>query len=427
VGSAFYKRYQPTFSKDGGITRYATLANLFPDGVTGPEGTQHGSLARWGYSNTSTIDEGFRNAEVYQWNFGVQRELSGGILLDVNYSASRSTHLAWGWGSAVRSLNYVSRADREKWGRQGLSELVPNPFQPFFVGPNAVYDAPDSIYSDPEIPRRNLLRPYPQFNGAFAGMARPQANARYNALQIRFEKRYSHGLNFTGHYTFSKLKDDTSFGSNAWLLNDDDAGIGNRQDPSDLKPEYGVGFSDTPHRFAVAVSYELPLGRGKRFGNNMSRALDYVVGGWKANSFVTFQSGNPIAVRMDFNRLQDGAQRPNVSGNARGASIQDVVDGKGNYFNDAAFSDPGDQIPGNAPRYFDDVRTQGIRNLDFSVFKSIQIRENMRLEIHGEFFNFTNTPRFGRPGYFYGADDFGLISSMANGPRRGQIGFRFIY
>ena len=51
----------------------------------------------------------------------------------------------------------------------------------------------------------------------------------------------------------------------------------------------------------------------------------------------------------------------------------------------------------------------------------------MRLEIHGEFFNFTNTPRFRRPGQFYGADDFGLISSMVNGPRRGQIGFRIVY
>jgi hypothetical protein len=427
VGSAFYKRYDETFSKDDNITRYATLSNLFPDGVTGPEGTQHGKLARWGYSNSSTIDEGFRNAEIYQWNFGVQRELAGGILIDINYSASRSNHLAWGWGGAVRSQNFVSKADREKWGKQGLSELVPNPFQPFFVGPDAVYDAPDSIYSDSEIPRRNLLRPYPQFNGTFAGMARPIANARYNALQIRFEKRYSYGLNFTGNYTFSKMKDDTSFGSNAWLLNDDEAGIGNLQDPTNHAPEYGVGFSDTPHRFVVALSYELPFGRGKHFGTNMARALDYVVGGWKANSFVTFQSGNPVGVRMDFNRLQDGAQRPNVSGDPRGASIQDVVDGNGNYFNDAAFSDPGDQVPGNAPRYFDNARTQGIRNLDFSVFKSIKFREKMQLEIHAEFFNFTNTPRFGRPGYFYGADDFGLISSMANSPRRGQIGFRFTY
>jgi hypothetical protein len=427
VGSAFYKRYDETFSKDGGITQFATLENLFPNGVSGPEGTAHGKLARWGYSNTSTVDEGFRNAEIYQWNFGLQRELPGGILIDVNYSASRSNHLAWGWGSAVRSLNYVSQADREKYGRQGLNELVPNPFQPFFVGPDAVYDAPDSIYNDPEIPRKNLLRPYPQFNGAFSGMARPIANARYNALQIRFEKRYSHGLNFTGHYSFSKLRDDTSFGSNAWLLNGDDAGIGNLQDPTNHKPEYGVGFSDTPHRFVTAISYEVPIGRGKHFGNQMAKGLDYVIGGWQVNSFVTFQSGNPIAVRMDFNRLQDGAQRPNVTGNPRGADIQTVVDGGGNYFNVDAFSDPGDQIACNAPRYFDNVRTQGIHNLDFSVFKIIQIRERMRFEVHGEFFNFTNTPRFGRPGYFYGADDFGVITSTANSPRRGQLGLRFVF
>ena len=75
----------------------------------------------------------------------------------------------------------------------------------------------------------------------------------------------------------------------------------------------------------------------------------------------------------------------------------------------------------------DNVRTQGIRNLDFSIFKGFQIREGMRFEFHAEFFNFLNTPRFGRPGYWYGSDDFGKISSMANSPRRGQIGFRFVF
>ena len=423
VGSAFYKGYNMTFSKDGGITQYAKLDNVFPDGVAGPEGKEHGENARWGFSNSSTIDEGFRNAEIYQWNFGIQRELPGGMLLEANYSASRSTHLPWG---SARNHNFISREAREEWGRRGLSQLVPNPFQPLFSGPDAIYNAPDSIYNDPEIPRRNLLRPYPQFSGSFSGLAIPAATARYNALQVRFEKRYSQGLNFTGNYTFSKMKDDGSLGSNSWLLTNDE-GIGNIQDLTYRRPEYGVGYSDTPHRFVVAVSYDLPFGKGRHFGSNVARGVDYLIGGWKFNSFVTFQSGNPIAIRMDFNRLQDGSQRPNVSGDPRGASIQDVVDGNGNYFNDAALSDPGDQVPGNVPRYFDTVRTQGITNLDFSIYKSFQIREDMRFEIHGEFFNFTNTPRFGRPGYWYGSDDFGNISSMANSPRRGQIGFRFTF
>ena len=158
--------------------------------------------------------------------------------------------------------------------------------------------------------------------------------------------------------------------------------------------------------------------------SDKKRSKIFKIGSSSGNSF---QSGNPIAIRMDFNRLQDGSQRPNVSGDPRGASIQDVVDGNGNYFNEDALSDPGDQVPGNAPRYFDTVRTQGITNLDFSIFKSFQIREDMRFEVHAEFFNFTNTPRFGRPGYWYGSDDFGKISSMANSPRRGQIGFRFTF
>jgi hypothetical protein len=245
-------------------------------------------------------------------------------------------------------------------------------------------------------------------------------------LQIRFEKRYSNGLNFTGHYTYSKMRDDSSLGSNPWVRTDDGT-IGNAQDLNNRRPEYGVGFADTPHRFVTAVSYELPVGRGKHFGNQMVRGLDYAIGGWKVNTFLTFQSGTPIGVIRDTNRVTDGTQRPNVTGNPQGLSAQQVVNGAGNYFNVDAFSNPGDQIDGNAPRYFDSVRTQGIRNLDFSIFKSVSIREKMRVEVHAEFFNFTNTPRFGRPGYYWGADDFGLISSLANSPRRGQLGLRFVY
>ena len=193
-----------------------------------------------------------------------------------------------------------------------------------------------------------------------------------------------------------------------------------------------MGSSDTPQRLAFAVSYDLPVGRGKRFGNSMNRVADAIIGGWKINSFVTFQSGNPISVSMgDFARLSDGRQRPNVSGNPRGADIKAVVDGRGdpnfNFFNVSAFSDPGDQIPGTAPRYFSNLRTDGINNMNTAIFKSFTFREGMYLQLRAEFFNFTNTPRFGRPGEALGSDEFGKINSQINSPRGGQIGLRFVF
>ena len=137
---------------------------------------------------------------------------------------------------------------------------------------------------------------------------------------------------------------------------------------------------------AFAVIYELPFGRGRRFGNNLNRGLDYAFGGWRINSFVTFQSGQPITVAEAENRLADGQQRPNVIGNpCGGASVDDVVNRKAKYFNLSAFSHAGDQLPGNAPRYFSDCRNQGIHSTDTGIAKAIHLTENKYLEVRGEF------------------------------------------
>ena len=309
VADAWNWNTQFIFTKDGGITRYATLSDPLPNGLGSVPGPKYGPLSSWGFSNFNHLSDTFRNGEVYQWNLGIQRELPGNMLIDVNYSANRSTHMPD--NSNARNRNIISIADREKWGSAGLSENVSNPFQSLFVGPDAIFNEPTSIYNDPEIPRRNLLRPYPQFDGAFWGLSPMDANIDYHSLQIRFEKRYSHGLNFTGNYTFSKLLDTSSEGFNAWMGN---IRAGRHQDFNNRNADRSVGSSDTPQRLAFAVSYEVPVGRGRPFGKNMSRAADAIVGGWKINSFVTFQSGNPIAVRMNTNRLTDGQQRPNVSG-----------------------------------------------------------------------------------------------------------------
>lgn len=96
-------------------------------------------------------------------------------------------------------------------------------------------------------------------------------------------------------------------------------------------------------------------------------------------------------------------------------------------FNAACFGDPGDQVPGNAPRYFSNLRGDGIHNTDVSVSKEFAIREEMKIQLRGEFFNFTNTPRFGFPDLGVGSATFGEVTSTAPGstPRHTQFGLRF--
>lgn len=97
------------------------------------------------------------------------------------------------------------------------------------------------------------------------------------------------------------------------------------------------------------------------------------------------------------------------------------------YFNPNCFGDPGDQNPGNAPRYFSNLRVDGIHNVDLNLYKSFVPKEGMRLEVRAEMFNFFNHPRFGQPDSSVGDPFFGTITSDAAGetPRFFQFGLRF--
>jgi len=218
---------------------------------------------------------------------------------------------------------------------------------------------------------------------------------------------------------------DSDEGANPWIGSLSD---GEPQDKTNLQLEKSVSANDTPQRLAFAVVYELPVGRGKAFGNSMGRVMDALVGGWKINSFVTLQTGQPLAVWENRNRLTDGRQRPNLSGHACSSlSAHEVVDGAGNYFNVDSFTHPADQFPGTSPRYIEDCRTPGIRNLDVGIGKQFHIREGMFAEVRGEFFNSLNTVRFAAPGKAFGSGAFGIIGSQANSPRHGQFGVRFVF
>jgi hypothetical protein len=416
-------------SLDNYVTRYATLANPFPGGFVEPEQGKYGPLTLWGEGNGNHTSNTFTNGQVYQWNYGIQRELPGQWLLDVNYSANHSVHLPWNYSTENR--NYTSAANRLAYGTAGLNTNVPNPFQYLFVQvpgkPAPVIFDPNSVYNFSTIPQIDLLRPYPQFPGSFSGFPEFVANSNYESLQVRFEKRLAYGLSVEGNYTFSKFMDYSDAGGNAWIGNLGFAGA--PQDLTNLRAEKSVSANDVPHRLAFAAIYELPVGRGRTLGKNMNRVLNGAIGGWQVNSFVTFQSGNPLVFSDSNQTLADSPnQRPNITGKAcSGADIYSVVDGSTNYFNVANFSHPADQTPGNMGRYISDCRSQGIHNIDLGISKKVEFTERMFLEIRGEFFNAFNTPRFALPNTTFGSDTFGVISNQYNSPRHGQVGFRFVF
>jgi hypothetical protein len=430
-GPAFTSSPQVFFTKDGYLTQSATLENPFPGGIEEPQDRTYGKLAQWGLANDNNLDTGVaRNAEIYQWNLGIQQAFAKNIVLGINYSASRSTHLPWGGYSSTSNRNFIPSPVREQYTSEDLSSLVSNPFQSLFAGPNAIFNQPESRYGDDQLPLLNLLRPYPQFDGVYQGLARLIATSSYNALQVVFQKRQGKYINFEGSYTWSKNMDDSSTGFNAFVgtLNN-----GNPQELDNLKAEWSVSANDATNRFVLAGVFQLPVGRGSLIGSNMNRALDAVVGGWQLTTLTTFQTGQPLAITMGNPRLADGNQRPSVTCPSgpqltTGVSIHTAAEYGQPYLNSSCFADPGDQQAGNAPRYFSQLRSDGIRSTDISLERIYKFGDKGgQIEIHGDCFNCANTERFGLPDFGYGDSTFGIISSSAGGalPRNMQLGARY--
>ena len=457
AGPSFSKTSNMYFTKDNYLTQYASLSEPFPAGLAPPQGTTYGKLAQWGFSNSSDLDTGTAlNANVYQWNLGIQRMLPGQIVVGVDYSANHSTHLPWAGaggpvnGVSTRNRNFISSAVRNQLVAKlnpthdpnstavsdYLNANVPNPFQCFFtaVASPASYcpaqpifnqgDVTDSRYLDAEIPQGLLLEPFPQFDGGFEGLPTLNANSWYNSLQIRFQKRASHYISFEGNYTLSKATDYSSAGRNAWI---GDLQYDNPQVLDNLKAEHSISANDATHRLTTAIILDIPVGRERWIGRGVNRVVDGFIGGWSLYGMITLQSGQPLAIYNANGLLADGNPRPNVicSQLTTGISYHEAARTGLPYLNQNCFGDPGDNIPGDAPRFFSNLRSDGIRNLDMSLSKEFGIREEMKLQIRVEMFNVANLQRFAFPDIGLGNESFGTVTSTTNNFRRMQFGARF--
>ena len=459
-GTAFSKTAPIIFTNNNFETQYATLENPFPSGFTPPQNRQYGQFAEWGYGNNNDLGTtAARDADLYMWNIGIQRELPSQIVLGVDYSANRSTHLPW---SGTNNRDFISSAllakvsaavtptdpqcQNDSCVSSFLANPVSNPFYPMFSSPCTptpsapCFNEPNSLYSAPQIPLGDLLNPYPQFTGDFEGLMIEEASSWYNAMQVRFEKRTTHHISFEGNYTVSKMTDNSSAGRNNWVGS---LGSGTPQQLDRLYLEHSISANDAPQRLAAAVVLDLPVGRKQWLGGNMNRGLDAVAGGWSLASMITEQSGQPIALGMSNPRLANGTQRPNIicSQLKTGLSMKDVAanwqangyaESGGSappfsFINSGCLADPGDQNPGNAPRYYPGLRVNGIHNIDANLSKSFVPKEGMKIDLRAEMFNAFNHPRFAQPDSALGDSAFGTITSDANGylPRYFQFGLRF--
>ncbi len=238
------------------------------------------------------------------------------------------------------------------------------------------------------------------------------ADNRYDSLQLKVERRFSNSYSILAHYTRQRALQD---GGGYFFF--------------DANLERGPADWDRKHNFVFSQLWELPIGKGKRLLGDISRPVDWLVGGWQFNSNTTIQSGLPYNLSYDAGaNIDTGPNRPNVNGDAG-----DSLSGTRYSYNTSAFSNPGVGKFGNLKR--NALRGPNYWRTDASLFKKFKFSETKELEFRIESVNFFNHVNLGNPDSFIGSfnaagnlnqnSNLGVINSTAYGGSDPQRNFQF--
>ena len=411
-GSSVTSITQPWASTPDNETTIGTpLSNPFPTGIAQPpQRNANFNQVILGTGVSAPVNGAQNIGYTQQWNFGIQRQLSEGLTLEVAYTGSKGTHMG---GSTP--LDQIPTADLSL-GLAALNKQVPNPF--YGIIPYGTLSLPTIAYGQ-------LLRPYPQYTGVTESNLGRQ-DYDYNSLQIQAQKRFRQGGTILASYTWSKSIG--NFDSSAsWL---EASQLANIQNNNNLQAEKAVNGFDVPQRLLVSYTYDLPFGKGRQFLGSVHGVADKLVSGWGINGISTFQEGFPLTLNTSSNPLSAygvGTLRPNYVGGCTVPTSGSAQQKLSDWFNTACFTQPTGTSFGNLGRTLTSVRTDGIANYDFSLFKGISVTERLTIQFRTEFFNIFNRVQFGPPGETLGTQTFGQITgstAQLNLPRLVQFSLR---
>lgn len=393
----------------------AYLASPFSSGVLQPTGNTLGALTGIGSSFTGSStyafttglqDYGKRFPFVEQYSLDVQRQLPHDILVKVGYYGAHARNYA-----NYTNINQIPDSVLATYAPGGvnsgvnLSTKVPNPYYAKTIGGLPA----TGVVSTSTVAQGQLLLPFPQFGSIYELKSTGYSN--YNSLVVKAEKRMARGLTVLGTYTYSANWDNIfSTGSQIYSTY-------GPQDAYNPKGEYARSINSIPNRATASVSYDLPVGRGKKLLGNANRFVDMAVGGWQVNDEYIVQNGVPVSITQSDLSTTYGTtgvggtyQRPNLVGDAHDACVAGSPQGRfGNagavggvsyikqaYINPAAFSPALPYTYGNTPRSLP-CRNPGYDNSNISLFKNFRISERFNFQFRAEALNAFNTPQFGPP------------------------------
>lgn len=411
------------------------LTNPFPQGLVPITGSSLGMLTDIGNGQQTVDYERTMNQTPYEqsWSFGIQRQLKGNMVVEADYIGKKGTHEYFGH-SGDFNLNHLGPVEEQHIGDaawvKAMDTYVPNPFYSAGKSQGVVQQG---FLFNPTVPQWQLALPYPQFPNGLDVQGLPWSNSSYQALQLRLEKRFSNGLQLLATYVWSKTIDESSDSGNGF------PNIGTI-DPNNRNLERAVSQYNIPHVFQFTYIYQLPFGRGKRFGAKMDPVLDAIVGGWQTNGIWRFDDGQPLLIGLSAANpgLPGYGQIPVLTGRpTRDSNRADWLDWinnpnttKGYFANPQVFQQPAAYTIGNAPRTLPWVTVPGTSNANLSLFKEFslnRVREGAHLELRTEWFNAFNHPQFCGPNATLGNSNFGQVTCQANSPRQIQMALKLYF
>jgi hypothetical protein len=404
--------YTPAFSLSDGLPAAPPVPNLNPG--LNIFGTVPFAARYAGYAPT-----------MYDWNFTVEKGLGRSTVVRVSYQGTVGVALL----SQTELINQVNPKNLS------LGNVL---FLP--VSSDAAQAAgvtkPWAGFPDTRSVTQ-ALRPFPQYTGIDHSVdSDTTGHSTYHAASVSAEHRYSNGLWFSTSYTFSKLISNVQ-GENPSLGTFIGAGDIFTQNGYDRKADKAVSVSDVPNHLVMAYSYELPVGKGRKYMSRMHPVAEGILGGWKISGIHNYQSGYPLYVTSSLNiGLFSGTERANYLG---GATINPAWKGDPNsapYINPAAFARPALFTFGNSGKELPYLRLPALLDEDITLAKSFALlKEGRQLEFKASAFNIANRVLFGGTGGNGGKgidlnvedSKFGYFTSQANSARQVQLSLRLLF
>ena len=334
------------------FSRVRTIDNPFPPIVPVKPTTTAELIA----ANPRVAGHGYENETPYseQWHLGIDRQLFGSMLLELEYAGSASKHMV---------LCY---------------------------NPNEIQPGPGSEAS------RRLLQPI----GGVTNMLQcdPRNRSTYHAGTLKLQKRFSDGLQFLVSYTWGKSLD---YGSSAASGG---GAVGNGQTITNMDAWHGPSGFDVRHRAVVSYVYELPFGTGRRYLSEAGGLVQGIVGGWQLSGITTMTTGRPFSVSLQAGVNNGAPSWPDRIGS--GKLDDPTVD---LWFNPADFVAPAANTYGNAGRGI--LYGPGHMNFDTSLSKRFSTGGGSNVEFRWDVFNLLNNPGFGFPNSAIGNPNAGRITN----------------